>query len=124
MHVLTSLVLAMAIQSVSPTPAAARGLTFEGEEAEELLRTATVVSVRSFKTRAGTRPKKVEMSDGERTAFAVFKTIDESEVLKHFDDSTVEFQCTDCFKYEITAYQLDELLGLGIVPPTVRRRIN
>jgi hypothetical protein len=124
MSTVTTVILVMALQSISPTPAATWGLPLEGEAAEAFLRTATVGSVKSFKTRAVTRPKKVELSDGERTAFAVFKTIDESEALKHFDDGQVEFQFTDSFEYEIAAYELDKLLGLGLVPPTVRRRIN
>lgn len=124
MSALTTAILVMALQSVSPTPAATWGLPLEGEAAEEFLRTATVESVKDFKTRAITRPKKVKLSDGERTAFAVFKTIDEREALKHFDDGQVEFQFTDSFEYEIAAYELDKLLGLGLVPPTVRRRIN
>jgi hypothetical protein len=124
MSTVTTVVLAMALQAVTETPAASWGLPLEGEAAEEFLRTAAIVSVKSFETRAITRPQKVELSNGERTAFAVFKTVDESEALKRFDDGQVEFQFTDSFEYEIAAYEIDKLLGLGLVPPVVKRRIG
>ncbi len=100
------------------------GLPLRGEEAEEFLRTAAVLSVRPLKSKAVTRPMKVELSDGTRSLSAVFKTVDEYEPVKRFDNGEVELQFTDSFEYEIAAYELDTMLGLGIVPPAVRRRIN
>ena len=67
---------------------------------------------------------KVELSDGTRSLSAVFKTVDEYEPVKRFDNGEVELQFTDSFEYEIAAYELDTILGLGIVPPAIRRRIN
>ena len=118
------LILVTAQQAAQLEPTPAWGLPLHGEEAEHFLRTAKIVSSKSFKTKAVTRPKKVELSDGEQTHYALFKTIDDFEPLKHFGGGEKELQFTDSFEYEIAAYELDKLLDLGIVPPTVRRRIG
>jgi len=122
--VVATVIFATALQTATPTRPATWGLPLEGEEAEEFLRTAKVVSVETFKTTAITRPKKVELSDGKRTAHALLKTVDEYDPFKRFADGGVELQFTDSFEYEIAAYELDKLLGLGLVPPAIRRRIN
>ena len=100
------------------------GLPLTGEAAERFLSTAKVVSMRALKSKAVTRPKKVELSDGMLAWSALFKTIDEYEPVKRFENGEVELKFTDSFEYEIAAYELDKMLGLGIVPPAVRRRIN
>jgi len=38
-------------------------------------------------------------------------------------DHAVEFDFRDSWRHEVAAYELDKLLGLGLVPPTVERRI-
>jgi hypothetical protein len=118
------LFLVSALQTAQPEPPPAWGLPLHGEEAEHFLRTAKIVSSKSFKTKAVTRPKKVKLTDGEQTHFALFKTIDDFEPVKHLQGGETELQFTDSFEYEIAAYELDKMLGLGIVPPAVRRRIG
>lgn len=121
---LASASLLLVLQAGVPAPTRAPGPPLVGEEAEHFLRTSEIVSVSSFKTLGVTRPEKVELSDGRTTAFAVFKTIDEYAMRKRFGDGTFELHFSDSFKYEVAAYELDKLLGLGIVPPTVERRIG
>ena len=123
-HALAAGLLAIALPVAGATPSPDWGLPFHGEEAENFLKTAAVLSVRPLKSKAVTRPMKVELSDGTRTFSAVFKTIDEYEPVKRFDNGEVELQFTDSFEYEIAAYELDTMLDLGIVPPAIRRRIN
>jgi len=123
-HALAAGLLAIALPAAGATPTPNWGLPLHGEEAENFLRTAAVLSVRPLKSKAVTRPMKVELSDGTRSFSAVFKTIDEYEPVRRFDNGEVELQFTDSFEYEIAAYELDTMLGLGIVPPAVRRRIN
>jgi len=118
------LILVTAQQAAQPEPTPAWGLPLHGEEAEHFLRTAEIVSIKSFKTKAVTRPKKVELTNGEQTHYALFKTIDEFEPMKHLKGGETELRFTDSFEYEIAAYELDKMLGLGIVPPAVRRRIG
>ncbi len=123
-HALAAGLLAIALPVAGATPSPDWGLPLHGEEAENFLKTAAVLSVRPLKSKAVTRPMKVELSDGTRTFSAVFKTIDEYEPVKRFDNGEVELQFTDSFEYEIAAYELDTMLDLGIVPPAIRRRIN
>ena len=118
------LILVTAQQAAQPEPMPAWGLPLHDEEAEHFLRTAAIVSIKSFNTKAVTRPKKVELTDGEQTHYALFKTIDDFEPVKKFRGGEKELQFTDSFEYEIAAYELDKMLGLGIVPPAVRRRIG
>ena len=112
------------LQAEGPTPTPTAGLPMHGEEAVHFLQTAKIVSIRPLKSKAVTRPKKVELSDGVHTCFAVFKTVDEYTPVKRFDNGEVELKFSDSFRYEIAAYELDTMLELGIVPPAVRRRIN
>jgi hypothetical protein len=118
------ILLTILLQVAEPTATAVWGLPVEGAEAEKFLETAEVLSVRNFDTKGITRPRKVELSDGRYTCYAVFKTIDEYEPRKQFADGATELGFSDSYKYEIAAYELDKLLGIGIVPPAVERRIK
>ena len=118
-----ALSLTLALQAAAST-APTSGLPMVGADAEEFLRTAEVVAVRDLNVPGVTRPRKVELSDGRRTAFAVFKTVDEHAMRKRFPDGSTELHFSDSFKYEIAAYELDKLLGLALVPPAVERRIG
>jgi hypothetical protein len=117
-------ILSILLQAAAPSQALVWGLPLQGAAAEEFLKSAEIVAVREFDTMAVTRPMKVELTDGQRTCYAVFKTIDERASKKKFTDGTTELQFSDRYRYEIAAYELDKLLGLGIVPPTVERRIG
>lgn len=126
MSAVTAAILVLTLQAAQTTApgTSAGGLPLEGAAAEEFLKTAKIGSVGNFPTNGVTRPKKVELSDGERTLFAVFKTIDEYALKKDFPDGPSELHFSDSWKYEIAAYEIDKLLGLGIVPPAVERWIQ
>ena len=91
---------------------------------EDLLRRGRVVEIEPVG--AGiTRPQRLTLTDGERTIHAVWKTVDEYAPLKDFRDGRPpEIGFRDCWKHEVAAYRLDRLLGLGLVPPTVARRVR
>ena len=111
--------------SASQAPEApAHGLVLRGEEAEVFLARASVVRKRPVGVGI-TKPQRVTLSDGTRTLTAVWKTIDEFRS-KISRDETGGFRLgmTDSYKYEIAAYELDKLLGLHLVPPTVVREIG
>ena len=78
MSAVTAAILVLTLQAAQTTApgTSAGGLPLEGAAAEEFLKTAKIGSVGNFPTNGVTRPKKVELSDGERTLFAVFKTIE------------------------------------------------
>jgi hypothetical protein len=99
------------------------GLPFEGPEAEEFLRVARVVA-REPVGEGITRPERVTLTDGERTARALWKTIDVHKPGQQRMELGWEFDFRDSWKSEVAAYELDKLLGLGLVPPTVERRID
>lgn len=109
----------------APEPAATKpsGLALEGEEAEAFLRSAEVVK-REDIGKGITRPQRLTLRDGTRTARAVWKTIDVHTLGQQRMAQGWEFDFRDSWKGEVAAYELDKLLGLHLVPPTVERRID
>jgi len=78
------------------------------EEIEEFLKNADIVD----RTPLGsgiTKPEKVTLERNGETGYAVFKKVDKDH---------------DNWRCEVAAYELDKLLGLGMVPPTVERRVG
>jgi hypothetical protein len=90
------------------------------KEAEDALRTATIVKVKNLGTGI-THPMKVYLQHEKVEFKAVFKTIDQHfhGITKLQKNSEVDFK--DSWTYEIAAYELDKMLGLNMVPPTVER---
>jgi len=100
------------------------GLPLEGEEAEAFLRTARVVR-REPIGEGVTRPERLTLSDGTRNLHAVWKTIDEHKPgMARMERGGWEFDFRDSWKSEVAAYELDKVLGLGLVPPTVEREVE
>jgi hypothetical protein len=117
------LVLAWALPAPGQ-PAPGYGLPLQGEEAESFLRTARVVARREI-GRGITHSDKLTLSDGTRTLAAAFKTIDERKRgVVQFQAGGFEVDFVDSWMHEVAAYELDKLLGLGMVPPTVERVIG
>lgn len=94
------------------------------EPAEEFLRTARIVDTEELPVGIS-RPLRVtlEAEDGTR-ARASFKSIDIYEQKMLFEDGRMELNFRDSWESEIAAYELDRLLGLGLVPPTVEREVD
>jgi len=100
------------------------GLLLQGPEAEEFLRTARVVE-REDIPEGITHPDRITLTDGQRTLRATWKTIDEHKPGMWRDErGGYQFDFRDSWKNEVAAYELDKILGLGLVPPTVERRID
>ncbi len=113
-----------AVGSVS-TESEVIGLPLTGSEAVEFLRTAKVVGKpREFDALAITDPLEVTLTDGSRTLRAIFKDEDTYHMRFAFADGRRLTKVKDSYRHEIAAYELDLLLGLGIVPPCVERRIH
>jgi hypothetical protein len=110
--------------AAAPPPlATVSGLPLEGVPAEEFLRAARVVD----RARIGgsvTRPERLTLTDGTRTHRAIWKTIDEHRMGLRQLEGGVEFDFRDSWRHEVAAWELDKLLSLGLVPPTVERKID
>jgi len=116
--------LLVAAQVSAAAGAPATGLPLTGEAAEEFLATAEVISLKRYDTKGITNPRKATLSDGEHTYHAVFKDIDKLHPKMKLTTGKTLLNLHDSYKHEIAAYQLDKLLGLGFVPPCVKRRIR
>ena len=96
----------------------------ETVELEEFLRTAEVVAHKDIGVGV-TLPMKLELSDGQVTLSASWKTVDERRrgIIRLADGST-DRNFRDSYEFEIAAYELDKLIGTNLVPlvpPTVER---
>ncbi|MEO6222775.1 MAG: hypothetical protein ABIP90_05960 [Vicinamibacterales bacterium] len=97
---------------------------YQGAAAEEFLMKAKVVRVRAIGTGV-TLPDKVTLELGGVERFAAFKTIDEKRVgITQLSSGPAEVNFQDSWQTEIPAYIVDKIIGLGMVPATIERRVN
>jgi len=112
-----------------PLAAAARadepfGLPLTGKPACAFLESAKVIKKKAIAVGI-TRSAQLTLSDGTRTARAIWKTIDESfPGVTNFQGGGFVVDFADSWKHEVAAYELDQLVGTGLVPPTVERTID
>jgi hypothetical protein len=70
-----------------------------------------------------TNPFRLTLSNGTLTHDGAFQSIDEFKATKTFDNGKSEMNFRDSYKYNIAAYELAKLLGLGgMMPVTVERK--
>jgi len=101
------------------------GVPLQGEEATDFLAHAEIVgSPEVFDEAAITGPVRVTLTDGSRTLRAVFKHEDTVYPEFRFSDGREVQRARDSYRHEIAAFELDRLLGLGLVPPCVERQID
>jgi len=118
-----ALCLFLAVQSAAveaPIPA----LALTGEAAVTFLREAEVLELEEYDNEGITKPRKATLTDGTITLHAVFKDVDTLDIKWKTPDGRIFFNVIDSYKHEIASYELDKLLGLDIVPPTVERQIG
>ena len=87
------------------------------EQVVALLTSGEIAAMREL-GRGSTRPKLVELTSGNTSMRAIFKTVDERPGLGFSG------QALDRHRQEVAAYRLDRLLGLGFVPVTVLRKLD
>ena len=122
---------AMAVAACLWLPAAAAahaddpfGLPLHGDAAEAFLKTAAVTKTKSLAVGV-TRSHQLTLNDGTRSAHAVWKTIDESlPGVTPLPGGGFVVDLADSWKHEVASYELDKLLGTGLVPPTVERTLE
>lgn len=94
---------------------------FQGPAAEEFLRKARITSIQGI-NQGVTAPRRatLELDGVKRTA--AFKTIDvERPGVSQLTNGQVEVDFQDSWRTEIAAYEIDKMIGLGLVPATIER---
>lgn len=102
--------------------AAPTAQVIQGPEVEQFLRKARFVAREPLGSGVTASLKVTLELDGKRQ-FAVLKTVDQSRPgarLNSAGQMEIDFQ--DSWRTEVAAYELDKLLGLGMVPATIERR--
>ncbi len=70
-----------------------------------------------------TSPYRLTLTDGTITHDAAFQSIDESKPRMEFGNGKFEINFVDSYRYDIAAYELAKILGIGdMMPVTVERR--
>ena len=94
------------------------------EQKIEFLRTAKVVTEKSAK-KGITDTQRVTMTDGKITHDASVQRIDEHKDVFQGQDGTSEFNFKDSWKFNVAAWKLAQLLGIGdMMPPYVDRKFK
>lgn len=113
-----------ATSGVTSEPWACRelgGMSCE-RELEEFLRSADVVAIEDL-GEGITHPRRVTLQKDGRHARAIFKTVDITSTDIAYTNR-FEQVFTDRYVYEVAAYRIDRMLGIGLVPVTVVRSID
>jgi hypothetical protein len=102
-------------QAAPPATAGESSKVWIGHEAEyeEFLRTAKVERMEDVPVGV-THPRRCYFAPGGLVASMLFKPLPPGREHGFFES----------YKSEIAAYELDKLLGLGMVPPTVERKVK
>jgi hypothetical protein len=96
---------------------------YQGKAAEDFLANAKVGATRGL-GEGVTRPYLIELELDGVTRSAVFKSIDVRKAgVTTLADGTSDIDFQDSWQTEIAAYEVDKLIGLGMVPATVGRRV-
>jgi hypothetical protein len=114
-----------AAPSVPLTPPPMKPAPKLSDSEEELfLKTAPITGRR--KTPVGTTGAlRVTLSDGKLTHDAQFQTIDVYKPVFHGAEGTVEKNFRDTYKFNIAAYRLGKLIGIGyMIPMSVEREVE
>ena len=95
---------------------------YQGEAAETFLRKARVTRVTDIPVGV-TQPQKVTLEMDGVTHMAAFKIVDiDKPGATPLSDGSFEVAFQDSWKTEVAAYEIDKLIGLGMVPATKRLR--
>jgi len=81
---------------------------------EELLRTAPIITVAKNESTGRTSSWKVYLNDGQTAFRAIFKYVHRPRPRP----------LPSSYQYELAAYALNKLYGLGLVPPTIEREVD
>ena len=94
---------------------------FQGPELEQFLSQGKIT--RGKQLEGVTRSFKVTLEMDGKTQFGVWKTIDEQKTVAQLDRGP-EIGFQDSWRTDVAAYEVDRIIGLGMVPVTVERRFD
>jgi hypothetical protein len=113
-----SLVLAATLAQAAPASPLTR------DEMAAFLQKASVVHSRSTK-KGITSPLRLTLSDGRLTHDAVFQRVDEQKSVQEFGNGRREYNFKDSWRYNVAAFRIAELVGIGdMMPVTIERKVN
>jgi len=117
----TVVLLAVCLWSLNAVVAQQTKDVYQGEAAEQFLLKAELTALRDLPVGV-TAPQRATLSLDGVTQLAVFKTIDEAKSgFTQLDRGKAEIDFQDSWRTEIPAYEVDKIIGLGMVPATVER---
>jgi len=105
--------LAQAVAAAPGQAVSAKTWLDQREQIESYLKTAEVVGMEELKVGV-TRPKRAKLAPGGPVDAIAFKAIQPGRSTGYWES----------YKSEIAAYELDKVLGLDMVPPTVEKRVK
>ena len=107
---------------ISPVRDFVNPYRWSDEKVEDFLRNATIVDMEE--TEEGrTNPFRVTLKKGKREIRAIFKHHDTEPLAEKLRWKN-SMNNADRYQYEVAAYKLDRMLGIGLVPVTVERVVN
>jgi hypothetical protein len=117
-HALVAAIVALLFAQAAAQETAA---VFQGEPAEQLLAKGRIQRVGAI-AQGVTGPQRATLQFEGATHDAVYKNIEFMRPgVTQLDDGTVIFNMEDNWRFEVAAYQIDRMVGLGMVPATVER---
>ena len=112
--------VAVCILLAAAATAQVRDQVIQGEELEGFLRRAEITGAKNLDVGI-TAPQKLTMVLDGVTRYGVFKAVDEAKAVMKFGDGRIDMNFEDRWKSEIAAYEVDRIIGLGMVPATLQR---
>jgi hypothetical protein len=109
---LAALVLSTVVAAQAPPAASAKIWVDRAPEIEAYLRSAEVVGMEELKVGV-TRPRRAKLAPGGPVDAMAWKPIRPGRYTGYWES----------YKSEIAAYELDKFFGLGMIPPTVEKRV-
>ena len=100
--------------STSDAPASAKTWAGHAKEIEEYLRSAETVGVMSEVSVGVTRPRRAQLAPGGIVSQIMWKPLKPGRYQGYWES----------YKSEIAVYELDKILELGMVPPTVEKTVK
>jgi hypothetical protein len=119
------LLVVLAVVAAWPALAVQDGASnYQGPAAEQFLLKGRIAKTEDAKEGV-TQSKIVTVEYNGATHRGLFKTIDESKAgVTTFANGSGEIGFQDSWQTEIAAYQVDLIIGLGLVPATIERKVG